>query len=189
MTLANDQYMVTIQVEDLPLPEHYRILHQPEVPPGYDLFAAHVLRVKAKRGKTMLLALPEILCGNHNHIAVLEGPLLTMVQFNAIVRINLESGALVRRVECDNMGGLWEIHVIDGGYLIHGEGDIFRYDSDLNRVWQFCGRDILASYFNPRSFWIEGSQIHCRDWEGWHYILDLNGRLLHDYREFQNSEP
>lgn len=33
MTLANDQYMVTIQVEDLPLPEHYRILHQPEVPP------------------------------------------------------------------------------------------------------------------------------------------------------------
>lgn len=156
MTLSNERYSVTIGVTG----------------------GAHVIQIK---GSTVrVLTIPEMVCANDPHIAVLEGDKLTMVLFDAIVVIDLEMGMIVRRVECENAGGLWEIHAIPGGYLLHGEGEIFRYDRELNRVWEFRGRDILAG---KHAFWLEGDTVHCRDWAGWHYTLDLNGRLLAEYRE------
>lgn len=91
-------------------------------------------------------------------------------------------------VTCDNVGGLYEIHPIEGGYIIWGEMDIFRYDFQLNRIWHFMGRDILVSLTKDKRFWIDDGSIHCRDFQGWHYVLDFNGKLIDDFREVSDSE-
>ncbi|MBQ7871390.1 MAG: hypothetical protein IJ357_04540 [Oscillospiraceae bacterium] len=86
------------------------------------------------------------------------------------------------------MGCLFEIHSIEEGYLIRGEGDIFRYDLSLNPIWHFMGRDILVSLHSNKHFWFEQNEIHCRDFLGWHYVLDFNGKLLREFKEFDESE-
>ncbi len=89
---------------------------------------------------------------------------------------------------CDNIGGLFEIHAIEGGYIIWGESDIFRYDLQLNRIWHFTGRDMLVSRTKDKHFWIDDGLIHCRDFEGWHYVFDFNGKLIDDFREAGDRE-
>ena len=64
----------------------------------------------------------------------------------------MDTGVIVQYEECDNMGGLFEIHPIDGGYLIWGEGDVFRYDLSLNRVWRFQEEIFLFHYKVTNTF-------------------------------------
>ena len=71
-----------------------------------------------------------------------------------------------------------DICSVDDAYIIHGELELFRYDKQLNRIWEFSGRDIFATIDDEKFFWLEGNTIHCRDWLGWHYVLDLDGNLL-----------
>jgi hypothetical protein len=115
--------------------------------------------------------------------AVLENDILAVIQFRKILRINLRTGLVDRCIDCENMGGLEQIYPIKEGYIIKGEGDVFRYDSELNRVWHFCGRDIFALPTGEKALWIEEGYIHCRDWAGWHYILDMEGHLISEEPE------
>lgn len=48
-------------------------------------------------------------------------------------------------------------------------------------------RDILVSLYDNRHFWIEDKLIRCRDFLGWHYVLDYNGKLLRDFKEFDDT--
>lgn len=123
---------------------------------------------------------------NSVHSVLRERNIQTLVQFSAIVRIDLDAERIIQRVKCENMGGLFEIHPIDGGYILYGEGEIFRYDLNLNRVWEFRGRDIFSLPTGDKAFWLEDGMIHCRDWEGWHYVLDPDGTLIHEQQESGN---
>lgn len=110
--------------------------------------------------------------------AVLEGNCLTQIAFDEIFRIDVRTGCRLQTVECPNMGGLQEICPIEGGYIIRGETELFRYDQQLNRVWEFSGRDIFATPDGKKSFWVGKSTIHCSDWQGWRYVLDFDGKLI-----------
>jgi len=110
--------------------------------------------------------------------AVIEGDYLTQILFDEIRQIDVKTGKVLQQVECPNVGGLFEIYSIEDGYIIHGELELFRYDKHLNRIWDFSGRDIFATVDGRKAFWLEEDTIHCRDWLGWHYVLDLDGKLL-----------
>ena len=112
--------------------------------------------------------------------SVQEGNCLTQILFDEIRQLNVKTGEVLRQVECPNLGGLFEIVPIDDGYIIHGEMDLFRYDKRLNRIWEFSGRDIFVTQDDRKAFWLEENTVHCRDWLGWHYILDLDGNLLQE---------
>ena len=108
---------------------------------------------------------------------------LTQILFKAIRQVDAQTGAVLRQVECPNMGGLIGICAIEGGFILHGETELFRYDGQLNRIWSFSGRDIFATLDGTKAFWIEKDTIHCRDWLGWHYVLDLDGKLISEKQE------
>lgn len=77
----------------------------------------------------------------------------------------------------------YHIHAIDGDYILWGEGEVFRYDRMLRPVWRASARDIIVTQDFSKSFWIDGKQIHYRDWEGWHYIIDLDGNSIANFQE------
>ena len=188
MEFVNEHYHVVMTVEQMPRLEQFNIVHNPKDIKTGDFYMARVLRISKFNGETISVALLDIVCSGYDPCAVLEGNIMTVILFSAIVRIDLDTGLIVQYVECDNMGGLFEIYPIDNGYIIWGEGGIFRYDFELNRVWFFSGRDILVSLIKDKHFWIEDDLIHCRDFDGWHYILNFDGKLLCNFLETSDSE-
>ena len=114
---------------------------------------------------------------------VQNGNCLTQILFKEIRQVDTQTGAVLRQVECPNMGGLIGICALEGGFILHGETELFRYDQQLNRIWSFSGRDIFATLDGTKAFWIEADAIHCRDWLGWHYVLDLDGNLVSEKLE------
>lgn len=153
-----------------------------------DHYSARIFQVEDFSGATRTIALVDLICGGYESYAVLEKDLLTAILFDSIVQLDLSTGQVVQFKECDNVGGLFEIHAIPDGYILWGEGGIFRYDPALNCIWNFMGRDILVSLKADKHFWIEDGLIHSRDFLGYHYILDLNGTLLQKYLEFKDPE-
>ena len=118
---------------------------------------------------------------------LLEGECLIQIFFDEIRQLDVKTGTVLRKVKCPNTGGLIEICSVENAYIIHGELELFCYDKQLNRIWEFGGRDIFATIDDEKAFWLEGNTIHCRDWLGWHYILDLDGNLLSE--ECERSPP
>lgn len=108
---------------------------------------------------------------------------LTQILFKEIRQVDAQTGEVLRQVECPNMGGLMGICAIEDGYILHGETELFRYDQQLNRIWSFSGRDIFATVDGKKAFWIEADAIHCLDWLGWHYVLDLDGNFVSEKLE------
>lgn len=188
LELHNEQFTVVSSVETRPSLENFDIVHNTENINLNDFYMARVFHAVRSDGQSITFALIDLICAGYEPYAALSENILTVILFSAIVRVDLDTGMIVQYTKCDNMGGLFEIHPIDHGYIIWGEGDIFRYDSQLNRVWHFMGRDILVSLAANKHFWIEGSLIHCRDFSGWHYIVDLDGKLVHNYLEFEDAE-
>ena len=183
MVLANDQYTVTITVESMPSLEDYTMIYRPDDFDLSDYYSARLLKIEHNGRQPRFLALVDLVTSCAEHCAVLESDILTMIQFDRILRINLREGVVCQCVDCDNIGGLEQIHPIENGYIIKGECDVFRYDSALTRVWHFCGRDILASPTGDVCFLLENGNIHCRDWLGWKYVLNFDGRLISEVQE------
>lgn len=189
MILSNDQYTVTItgdgQFWNTPaIQKAYDITFNPENIDQTDgFFDVTAICVEHAHGSTRRIALLASRYTDKEHCAVLDGQVLTVIQFDAIMQIDLERECVLQNVACSNWGGLMEIRPIKEGYIIRGEYDVFRYDAQLNRVWHFSGRDILVSSGGEKSFWIDDCFIHCRDWLGWHYVLDFDGNLISETLE------
>lgn len=180
MLLSNEKYKVTILTGATPDPEGYTVLYRKE---DNDFYFAHLIEAESSNGGSDRFALIDFLITSSESCAVLEDNILTVLLFSKILQIDLHTKTILRCVDCENMGGLEQIHSIDNGYIIKGEGDIFRYDRELNQVWSFGGRDIFAHPTAKRCFWLENNAIHCRDWEGWHYTLDLDKNLISEVFE------
>ena len=188
MVLHNDRYRVSSNIEVTPPLDQFDIVHNTEKIDINDHYMARILQIDRSDGHSISVALVDLVCSSYVAHAVLEKDYLTLILFRAIIRIDLDTGSILQYEHCENMGGLFEIHRINDSYLIWGEGDIFRYDDSLNPIWHFTGRDILFSLHTDKPFWIEEDQIHCRDFLGWHYILDFDGKLCQDYLEFETNE-
>ena len=188
MELRNEKYTVLLKTEVAPPLSQYDIIHNTEEVNTDDFYVARTFQVHRADGHLRNIALLDLCCSSNEPFAVLNDHILTVILFRAIVRIDLNTGLIIQHKECNSTGGLFEIHHMDDGYLIWGEGDIFRYDDSLNRIWHFVGRDILVSLHCNQHFWMERDEIHCRDFLGWHYILDLDGNVLCNFREFDDCE-
>ena len=183
MILQNETYTALCEVLTQPSLDGFDIVHNTEATDTTDFYMARTFDIQRKDGHSIKIALLDRLCSGGEHYAVPEGNTLTVILFAAIVRIDLDTGAILQREPCENMGGLNEIHEIPDGDIIWGEGNIFRYDRGLNRRWEFTGRDILVSPDNRKHLWIEDNRIHCRDFLGWHYVLDFEGNLICEFYE------
>lgn len=180
MILSNEKYKVTIFTGATPDLDGYSVLYRNG---DLDFYFAHLIQIESSHGESSRFALVNFLLPSTEKRAVLEDNILTILLFSKIIQIDLHTNAILRCVDCENMGGLEQIHSIDNGYIIKGEGEIFRYDRELNQIWQFCGRDIFAHPTANECFGLENGIIHCRDWAGWHYTLDLDKNLIAEVLE------
>ena len=188
MIFHNKEYRVVTSVEVKPPLEQFDVIYNPKNINTDEIYMARIFQINRADGYSQAIALIDLICAIYEPYAVLDKNILTTILVSAIVQIDIDTGTIVQYEECENMGGLFEIHPIDGGYLTWGEDEISRYDLSLKPVWHFSGRDILISLHSKLHFWIEGNEIHCRDFLGWQYILDFNGKLIHDFREFAGTE-
>ncbi|MGD1843941.1 MAG: hypothetical protein ACFB10_00930 [Salibacteraceae bacterium] len=98
---------------------------------------------------------------------------------NMVYCLNLTTLHLLWRTKVDE-ATCFEIFPFDGGIITHGELEIAKLDFDGNKKWSFSGSDIFVSPDGAGVFRIANHQITVKDWEGFEYILDAKGRLVHE---------
>ena len=183
MILVNGRYTVRLSMEATPVLDGYPVWFRAEDAWEQDFFCARLIEVDCAYGDKYRFALTDHLLSGGEECAVLEDDILTVILFDSIVQIDLNKRIIINRVECENIGGLEGIRRCGKRYILKGECSIFGYDNDLKRMWVFGGRDIFARANGEECFWIDNGSIHCRDWAGWHYVLDMDGNLMSEVCE------
>jgi len=112
--------------------------------------------------------------------AVLDGSTLTVLMDDEIFVLDLESISLVRHTTIGDES-YFAIYPVEHGYIIHGEQAIMRLNRDFEQVWRFYGSDIFVTPGDGKgSFAIADDRIYLEDWNGYKFILDLDGKLLRE---------
>lgn len=112
--------------------------------------------------------------------AVLDGSTLTVLMDDEIFVLDLESISLVRHTTIGDES-YFAIYPVEHGYIIHGEQAIMRLNRDFEQVWRFYGSDIFVTPGDGKgSFAIADDRIYLEDWNGYKFILDLDGKLLQE---------
>lgn len=110
--------------------------------------------------------------------AVLEGEVLTVLQNEAIVQIDINSGSMLLFKEFDCFGCNYGIYKVKSGYIIYGEMEITMLDFNFNKKWSFMGKDIFVSISGKKSFELCENSIRLYDFEDNFYEIDFEGNLI-----------
>ena len=111
-------------------------------------------------------------------IAVLENDVLTLLQNERFLQINLSDGCIINEKPFEILGGVFEIRKIEKDYMVYGEIEIARFDKLFNKLWSFSGKDIFVSNSNKKAFEISDNRIKLYDFEGNYYEIDFDGKVL-----------
>lgn len=104
--------------------------------------------------------------------AVLEENILTVLQNDTIVQINIEDASVINYKQFECVGCNYGIYKVKQGYLVHGEIEIIMLTDEFNEIWSFFGRDIFMSLE------VCENSIKLTDFENNYYEIDFNGREL-----------
>ena len=126
------------------------------------------------------MALIGSLYGYESDCAVLNNKELLVLIDKDIFIINIDDYMLVKYKSTDCFGDNFAVYLVNDGYIIHGEMEIFKLDYELNKVWQFSGADIFVTQDDKLPFLIDGDTLKIYDWNGTYYEIDLNGNLIYD---------
>ncbi|MBE6543765.1 MAG: hypothetical protein E7675_05140 [Ruminococcaceae bacterium] len=110
--------------------------------------------------------------------AILEGSILTVLQNDHIIRIDLDTAQIIKEYEIDMCGISFGIYSVKGGYIIYGEVEILKLDLDYRTLWSFSGKDIFVSATGKRAFELTKESIKLYDFEDNFYELDYDGNVL-----------
>ena len=183
MTLQNETFTVTIRAVDTDLRRFGNfdaVYFQEDA--AQECSKSHVLIIRDS-SRERRIALVGSLFIYEEHCAVLEGDVLTILQNNRLVRIDLQTAQVSQIVMIEAFGGNYEIHKLPHGYLVYGECQITFYDEHLTLTWDFSGNDIFASLSEKPAFSLKPDTILLYDFEGTLYELDFNGQLLRTEKE------
>ncbi len=116
--------------------------------------------------------------GIHSHSQVIETDRLVVCCADSVFCLSIPDLDLIWQTQADE-ATCFEIHQIEGGYIVHGELAISRVDRDGILAWQRYGADIFTTPAGKYSdFVIEGNVITATDWDGRKYTWDLDGNNL-----------
>ena len=110
--------------------------------------------------------------------AILEDNVLTVLQNNAIIQIDVKSGIMLSFKEFDCLGCNYGIYKVTNGYIIYGEIDITMLDLNFEKKWSFSGSDIFVSVSGKRAFELCEKSIKLYDFEDNFYEIDYMGNLI-----------
>ncbi|MDO4439476.1 MAG: hypothetical protein Q4B86_08585, partial [Eubacteriales bacterium] len=84
--------------------------------------------------------------------AVLEDTILTILQNDAIIQLNVNDGTMINYKEFDCFGCNYGIYRVQNGYIIDGELEITMLDFEFHKKWSFSGKDIFVSISDKKAF-------------------------------------
>ena len=184
MILSNETYQIIITKDmDSPLQfiseRSYDHVYNPQGYTEKNFHAAFVITIQTGQDKTCIALIGSIYA-SPDQCAVLDGSNLTVLMDEEIVQIDLQS-MQIAKLQIVSDTTLFSIYPIDEGYIIHGEMEILRLDSNYMRIWDFWGSDIFVTQDRTHeAFKMENNQILLEDWNGVRYALDMDGKLIWD---------
>ena len=128
--------------------------------------------------KKKVIGLVAFVVEPEKNIAVLKGDVLTLLQNEKFLQIDLSSESIINIQHIDVWGSVFELIQFEEDYIVYGEVEIARFDDSLNKLWSFSGKDIFVSNSDKKSFEISGDRIKLYDFEGNYYEIDFDGRVL-----------
>jgi len=115
--------------------------------------------------------------GVHPNSAVVHANQLAVCCCNTIFCLQLPTLYLAWQVKAD-WATCFQIFILDGDYLVHGECDITRITTAGQIKWQFSGADIFVSMEGEQECELLDDRIVLRDFTGMKYVIDFDGKLL-----------
>ena len=112
------------------------------------------------------------------NIAVLGGTILTILQDEVFLQIDIIKGEIVNTKPTDIFGSAFSLNEFGDDYIVHGEIEIARYNSNLNKLWSFSGRDIFASITGRTAFEMAENSIKLYDFQNNYYEIDYDGKEI-----------
>ena len=114
-----------------------------------------------------------------DHCALPAGNRLFLMLNDLLCLFNLESLDIDKQQKLDTIGTMFASYPYKQDFILYGELDIFRVKSNLSIQWQFSGKDIFVSYNDDApAFEMKSDRIYLRDFEGDHYEIDYDGKLI-----------
>lgn len=110
--------------------------------------------------------------------AVLEDEILTILQNDAIVQLNVNDGTMINFKEFDCFGCNYGIYRVQDGYIVYGEIEITMLDFEFSKKWSFGGKNIFVSMSDKKAFELCENSIKLCDFEGNYYEIDFSGKLI-----------
>ena len=178
MKLQNEKFTVRITVvdtESLNLNSQCFVYFKEKA--KNELSKSHIISVNSGTKGSQIILVGDLFLYDE-HCAVLENEVLTVLQNNTLVQINLGTSQIIKQKQIEEFGGNFELHLIPTGYLVYGESAVATYDKDLNQIWSFSGRDIFVSSGDGSAFKVEKETISIHDFEGNFYELDFSGKVI-----------
>ncbi len=179
MFLENDKYRIKITIDsdfEKKYANSYDLIFQTkDEKSDFKIFR---IEVELNNDKTNFLALIGDINSCDENCAILEDNLLIVLQNKIITKIDLSKNIVLSVIEIDNFGYNLGIYSCKGGYIIHGETNIFKMNYDFKEEWSFSGNDIFVTQNGLPSLIIENDRIKLHDWNNAYYELDLDGNLI-----------
>lgn len=111
--------------------------------------------------------------------AVVSADGLFLMLDKTVCIFDIETLEITKTNELDSLGTMFEVHPYDDDFILYGEMEIYRIDSDLNVVWQFSARDIFVRYQGvEHAFLMKKDRICLYDFLDNYYEIDYDGKLI-----------
>lgn len=182
MLLQNDVYTVNVSVDTTYTinsmdNKPYNIILNPVHLKRNDFYKVFHIRIDSSC-KVLHIALIGSFYSDERNCAVLEQEILTVLQNDIIIQLNVKDGSVVNFKKLDDFGCNFGIYKVCGGYVIHGEMEIVMLDSALNIVWSFIGKDIFVTQGEEKAFELCHDSIKLYDFNCHYYELDFSGKII-----------
>ncbi|OOM13983.1 hypothetical protein [Clostridium saccharobutylicum] len=185
MVIENDYFKITIKQDktytiDSVDNKPYDIIMNPFKYKRNDYAKAMEVVIQNEVLEETRIALIGNLYGHESNCAVLKDRELIVLIDKDIFIINIDEYKLVKYKKIDCFGDNFAIYLVNNGYIVHGEIEVFKLDYELDTVWKFSGTDIFVTQDDKLPFLIDRDRIKIYDWNGTYYQIDLNGKLIYD---------
>lgn len=139
-------------------------------------FKAFSIKI-CNKNKKITIALLGDFYSSCEKCAVINKDLLIILMNNIVSVIDIKHIRLVKTLKVSDYC-CFSICPFSNGYIIHGELDIVFINNEFNKEWLFSGRNIFTTSDETDIFEIYDDRIKVKDWEGFIYTIDSNGKLI-----------
>lgn len=117
--------------------------------------------------------------GIHDTSQIIENDKLIICCSDSVFCLSIPDLNLIWKTQADQ-ATCFEIFKLQDSFIVHGEMEITRLDSNGNILWQNGGADIFTTEKGVDDFEITDSFIRATDWENKTYKFSFDGKQIEE---------